>query len=522
MGRTVAILIALASSVTAQTPAGGQPASLSGSVTNSVTGEPVLRAHIAAQCEVNGRPQGMTSFGTQTDAKGEFSLTQLPAATCSVSAQRVGFVPSSAGNNYELASGTHKDGVKLTLTPAGAITGRVLDGAGEPVEGATVGVEMGGHMNENITTDDLGRFRLGGLRPGKYRVKAVPQSFPFPPEIRSDGTVEAHYASTYYPEALNAQSAQRVEVKAGAEASGIDIHLVRTPIVTVSGKVTGIPAGLKNVMVSTSGESWNGPVRADGTFALWRLDPGKYTLVAQSFSGQPQLKSTPLEIEVGTANLEHLELRMIPPFEVSGQVRFEDEQSRQPRMPPSRPGQPPPRPPQRMVMLRPAAGENGEFLRAPLGADDSFTIEKVHPERYRVGIVGGSGYVRSVRIGMAETEGDILDVRNGSSGTVTLSISSNFAEVSGTVSDSKGPVEGATVVLAPPDGDMSRFMVERTDSSGVFKFRTAPGKYKLAPVGEGDVASGFNSQTMEDYKDIAISMDLAPGDKVTQDLKRRQ
>ena len=56
----------------------------------------------------------------------------------------------------------------------GAVDGRVLDAAGVPVGGATVAVAAASRPTRDIaarTTAD-GRFRLGGLLPGTYRLEA--------------------------------------------------------------------------------------------------------------------------------------------------------------------------------------------------------------------------------------------------------------------------------------------------------------------------------------------------------------
>jgi len=503
------------------------PAGVSGTVTNSLTGEPILRAHVMVSCLPDGPPRDRQAYGALTNEKGKFSVTGLPPGNCAVNAERMGFVTNMTGASYPLASGAHKEDFKLTLTPTGAITGRVLDSAGEPSQGIQVSADGPRGNAAGVATDDKGQFRLGGLRPGKYRVKAVPQTLPFPPEIRSDGSTEIHDSATYFPDSLSAKTAQRVEVKAGADVSAVDIRLVRTPIIEASGRVTGLPAGFKNVMVSVEPAGQGASVNANGTFTLWRLDPGKYTLVANSYSGQSSLMSAPLDIEIAGANLEHLELRMIPPFDIAGHMSFEDEQAREPAKPPAQPGQkappaPPPEP--RRVELHPLQQQTGQSASAVIGADDSFTLQKVQPGRYRVAINWGSGYVKSLRAGDTESEGDILDVRNGSAGPLTVTVSANFCEVSGTVSDFKGPVDNAPVILEPAE-DPSNIRLALTDSTGAYKFGAVPpGKYKLIPVGEEDapIVIGLPDQSLEDYDEVAESLDLRAGDKIGKDLTQRK
>ena len=183
-------------------------------------------------------------------------------------------------------------------------------------------------------TDDRGQFRIGGLSPGKYRVRAVPQSLPLPPEIRTDGTVEVYYAATYHPGTVDEKSGTRVIVGPGTDVSGVDIRMARMPIVRLAGKVSGIPEGAKNVYVqmmqANGGQSSSaGQVKADGSFEIWRPNPGKYNMRAMYNSSGEMMSSGAVEVEVGESDIENVELRLMASEDIRVQVNFDDEMAKQ-------------------------------------------------------------------------------------------------------------------------------------------------------------------------------------------------
>ena len=269
-------------------------------------------------------------------------------------------------------------------------------------------------------------------------------------------------------------------------------------------------------------------VKADGTFTLSHLDPGKYTLTAVSFGKSSPLRSVtsaPVEIEIAGTNVEHIELRMIPPFEVRGQVRFDDERIRFPQPPPQPPGQSSTRHspvPIRQLRLESGAGFMGQDLSAEIGADDGFTLERLLPGRYRVTLSWGPGYVRSVSVGPTESEGDMLDVRNGPAAAITVWVSSLTCDIAGTVNGPDGPAVGAHVILAPETAGMHFMRVVPAGPDGTYSITgLPPGKYKLA-VSDDDSYSDLMQPGVSLEEDAnAEIIDLRPGDKITKDLKRK-
>jgi len=160
-----------------------KPASVEGTVTNSLTGEPLARAHVT----FNGYARGkQLKYGAISRADGKFTIAALPAGNYSATAERVGFVKTGENGQespeqVKFGAGDRKTDLSLKLTPAGAIAGRVLGADGESMESIEIEAVRSGTRAESTETDDQGNFRIGGLTPGKYRIRAKPDHLPSGP-----------------------------------------------------------------------------------------------------------------------------------------------------------------------------------------------------------------------------------------------------------------------------------------------------------------------------------------------------
>jgi hypothetical protein len=474
----------------------------------------------------------MESYGALTADDGAFALNKIPLGgspiDVTIHLDRTGYVDLTppASKQIRLQPGEQRTGLKLKLTPTGAITGRLLDSAGAPVEGVYVSAVTGILMERMVRTaisDDRGVFRLGGLAPGKYRVVARPQTLPFPPEIRTDGTADVHHSPTYHPGALDPKNATRVEVVPAADVTGVDIRLVRTPIVRVAGKVGGVPEGAQNVNVSLMQEGGRGPmamVRPDGSFEIWRIDPGKYTVIAHHYSGSDQWGSAPVEIEVGENDVDNVALQLMPPVEIHGTTIFEDEEARKgPNSPPSsQASQRPPRPPQlRFVMLRELTNNNSFGGNVQMEEDGSFTLPHVVARRYRVMITGSQSYVKSVEYGQTHSDGAELDLRSGSAAPLTIHLATAAGSVSGTVSDDRGPAAGVRVMLVDAGLPLNPAFVQ-SGGDGAYNFgHLPPGKYRVVAADEADFSPAGSE---EDWEDVGEIVEVADRQAVVKDIKK--
>jgi len=182
-------------------------------------------------------------------------------------------------------------------------------------------------------------------------------------------------------------------------------------------------------------------------------------------------------ITVADANVDNIELRIRPPSDISGQVEYET-------------GTAEPHAPERWLRLA-ALDQNNGGGAASLGADGHFALNPLLPGRYKVMCdCGRPAYVKSMWLGSAQIEGDILDLSEGPSGaTLRVLLSSGFGRISGTVQGDPVAMAGlkvALVAVSPGHDGPSRFA--DIDIGGRYSFDSVvPGEYKLAVVDDGDL-----------------------------------
>jgi hypothetical protein len=153
--------------------------------------------------------------------------------------------------------------VLFRLVRAGVITGKVADDAGEPMIGVSVTVlrkpsekeledALPGARRTEMTsvsvarTDDRGEYRVFGLRPAEYYVKATETGMaPYMGGGQDGGmgqqtmmvqVLGSQFAPMYFPGVLQLDQAQPVVLRAGEEVQA-DFAMRRIKLVEVAGRV---------------------------------------------------------------------------------------------------------------------------------------------------------------------------------------------------------------------------------------------------------------------------------------------
>ena len=146
-------------------------------------------------------------------------------------------------------------------------------------------------------TDDLGAFRISGLSPGDYLVKAVlttRSSFAMQGgAMNLAGAIGAQTLTVFAPAAFHQKDAKAITLRAAEEHTGADVSFNLTGLETVSGTISSaedhhhLNAGsIKLEDTSDKNFTRTASVDANGSYALTFVPPGAYTLTVADASDE--------------------------------------------------------------------------------------------------------------------------------------------------------------------------------------------------------------------------------------------
>lgn len=517
---------------------------LSGTVVNALTGEPLAKVRVLAYGSGGG---SNATPATVTDAKGHFTLVDLPAGRYEVKGQRNGFLDGAYGARHAEGSGTPiavesgqeiKD-LQLKLTPFAVIAGSIRDADGEPLSRITVTVhrlrfERGRRrlvQAGGAYTDDLGQYRIPDLAPGKYLVFAeAAKAADFGSMSRVEVITEDHSPKgserplallpTLYPGVQDPSAARPVELSAGARVTGIDITLSRSRTVTVKGRASA-PAGMRmsgvelNLAGVESGEPglhMFTPVSQRDDFEFHDVPPGNYVLTAsagapvKAFNGSmemfPEELKARVPITVGSSPIDNVRLIMQEGAEIDGHLTVADD---------------------------PKADLSGNFVSVDDGESDpdqvpivsGNTFKSAQPlGRYTIlpDLLGGDLIVRSMEVQGKDVLNGGLTISGPGKIALEITLSHDGGELAGVVLGEDGkPFAGATAVLVPQGKLAHRidlFRTTQSDQYGRFLMEgITPGDYRLFAWQDVEAGIWWDADFLKKYETKSTPVSVAPKGK---------
>jgi hypothetical protein len=511
-----------------------QQSGVEGIAIDALTRRPLAGVHITMRPFVSEGAPSDQAWGATSTREGRFSITSMPPAIYILTTRRNGYVqPPSNDEAITLKPGEQLTTLIVALTPEAIISGRVLDENGDPVQWVRVqAIPTGNAHNSELPMgriehpDERGRFRMTGP-PGKYYIKASPEhGIESEREIRSDGLSPPLYGITYYPSAEKEEQANLVDATAGHEVAGVEIRLARHLNLTISGVVTGAPAGRsQNTVVfltatNQGNEQFEGRrvtlASSDGRFAAPNLGPGHYLVSAYAQSESGPLRSRFAEVQLDNADHSGLTLALIPGETLTGVIKIEGDSAKTAS-------------PEKMaIRLEPA--EDGHTFGAEqpqpgnVSPDGSFQIDQVFPQKLRLRVLSlpENAYVKSVKLDDAEVRNSELDFSQGVNGArIKVTVSRNGGQLSGKVLAEDGsPLRSslAFVCLAETPSDLTRSRLKPVENGAKFTYTgLRPGKYRLIAIDSGQ--PGDWQTAMEALFPKAPEIEIREADRIEKDVK---
>jgi hypothetical protein len=315
-----------------------------GQVVDAGSGSPVSGAVVTM-----GGP-ARSGRRTLTGGDGRFVWRDLQSGTYTINAGKWGYVPGSVGRRRPdgpaqpvvLGEGSRLGDVVIRLWKHAAISGVVLDEAGEPL----IGVQVRAFRRRVVSgrlrfvtgavaaTDDRGMYRAANLTPGDYVVASSARDVAVPLSVAQDMQVVTYppnaelgavalpgsttsiqlgafvyglgrgaaippppldgrlflYPTTFYPSALVLSQAAVIALGSGEERDAVDLQIRPVPTARVSGTASGpdgpsiglvvqlVPAAAADVALAPDAPAT--VTDRNGRFGFSAVPPGQYLMRA--------------------------------------------------------------------------------------------------------------------------------------------------------------------------------------------------------------------------------------------------
>lgn len=208
-----------------------------------------------------------------------------------------------SGGTVEVKAGRDTSGLRLTLQPPGAVTGRVVDDDGLPVEGCRIILCRADAMTPVLslsgeTTNDKGEFRVERVPADRYVAylrcnEALPTEHLLDVVPREGFEIRSTWLPVFYPDSETPDGAQVITVAPGLDPV-LEFHLRATPVSTVTGSFAAGPGVAwtepVNINLHLPGDGASGTYTTHGgyldekrgRFVIPTVPPGSYQLIAHT------------------------------------------------------------------------------------------------------------------------------------------------------------------------------------------------------------------------------------------------
>jgi 5-hydroxyisourate hydrolase-like protein (transthyretin family) len=517
LGMLVALLMQAAlpgAPQTASQPAAGRYR-IAGRVVNTVTGEPVRRATVAALAEDSSQ----IVRSVQSDADGRFLLESLPAGKYPLTASKRGFITAFYDDhddfNSAIVTGEDQDTGDLVfrLSPGAVLHGVVTADGGDPVENAGVSLykrqaasadgATSGQVTpfETTTSDDTGAYEFSNLPAGEYLLAVVssPWYAMHPPRTRAGvGNEEASpldvvYPVTYYDSTTDEESASPIALGPGArEEADLSLHAVpalrlQVPVIQKENGIARpeLRQTVFGVQVSNESAGFLDALQT-GFIEFTGIAPGHYELM----HGDP-----PRIVELDATSSQAIDATAgTPAVTITGTLRTTSGAA----------------PPENVILTLEPVGGPGRSIMQTNARKGQFQFDAVAPGTWSLSALnqGNALQVVTVSTGGAAIAGNQITVKDRPL-TLFARVSESLLRIKGFArTEGKGEA-GAMIVLVPRQPSAYAALVRRdqSDSDGSFTLRDVPaGQYTVIAIRDGWKLDWARRDTMARYLPSGVAV----------------
>lgn len=498
--KTVAVPLFIAASLAGQTAA---RFTVSGTVVNSVTNEPIRRALVAVG--------GSLVFSGDD---GRFEVKDVPAGPAMISVQKPGYfdVP---GDRKNVVAQSGRNEVLLKLVPESHIEGRIVDDDGEPLAGVNVQL-LGDRIvdgTQELTfqggaaTDGRGHYAINGINAGMFVMRILP--FPDQWVTATGESGRRVFAGRYYPNASDSSGAQRLEVAAG-QTMQADFKLRSEPAFHIAGVIGPAIPSLGISLEDAEGQQLGIGMRLDlktGKFLVWNVPNGTWTLHFGSGDEQGHVYAATETVAISSKSVDDVRVFLQPlatiPVEVTDAAGESLEAAN--------------------LQLQLAQHNSSPKYFAMKQPEHPLELTNVEPGTYKAIVsIAGEQCIDSVTSGNLDLEREALTVEAGTQPKpIHVSVSKNCATL--TVSTSlRNSNEKAAVLLLSPDLSGGPFIREVDGSASARFDDISPGDYIVYAFTNMEGLEYRNPEVMRTFQGQPITLSANENARLTLEVNERQ
>jgi hypothetical protein len=411
-----------------------------------------------------------------------------------------------------LAAGQKIENIDFRLDPAGAISGTVYDEDNKPIEGVMVTAIRreyfaGGSpqtLGDGIGTDEFGHFRISGLVPGTYYLRAGDE--------RNYSDQPIVYRPSYYPGTASVEDAETLQVTGGTEISGISIRGVESErAFSIHARIIDpqrSPQRRYDVTLDSISHTLQGR-SSDTAFVLQGFPPGKHVLTAWAIDPAATeegwvVKGRGYATVQITEKDEKVDMPIGNGAEIHGRVVVDSPAVSVADIP--------------VWLQRSGATEKTD-------ESGSFTMRDVAPGQYTFFLptLSKVAFPQHVQCSGIDYTTRRLDLHEGTILTnCEILVSTHPGVIQGQVYDDSKPIAGMTVVLIPQSRELRQLerytQTTQSGANGAFYFPVViPGEYFLFAVPQSDEQSYYALDFADRNRNNAQPVAIQAGE--TQVLK---